>query len=149
MSQQTSSLDAFLAPPAGAGLHAVAPTRILETVIVRFLARVIHADSHIDPAEVQLLTDIGTQLGLGGDEAKRILDDELRQQSDVKRLATQLPDRIQRREVYAMGCLVAFADGGVPDSEKKILDDFAGAADISRDDAAEILDAIVEASRSK
>lgn len=146
MTGTQKNLDELLAPPA-AGAAQLGPTRFMETVMLRFLARVIHADGHIDDAEVKMLSEIAVQLGMRDDEARRVLDDELHRQSDVVRLASQIPDRIRQREVYAMGCLVGYADGDVHDREKQVLADFARGAQIPEADALEILEVVVEAAR--
>ncbi len=143
-----SDLEKLVAPPSASGAFALAPSRILETIVIRFLARVVHADGHIDPKEVSMMSEIAQQLGMGVEEAKKILDDELTRKSDVAKLATQIPDRIRQREVYAMGCLIGYADGGIDDSEKRVLGEYARGAAIPERDATEILDAIVEAAKS-
>ena len=102
-------MDVLGPPPAS--IDAAIPTRVLETVLIRFLARVVHADGTIHPNELSSLVDIAIKLQLGGDEARRILDDELARKSDVATLAAQLPDEQSRREAYAMGCVIGFSDG--------------------------------------
>jgi uncharacterized membrane protein YebE (DUF533 family) len=144
-----TTLDQMMAPPSiDAAMH-MAPSRIFESLVLRFLARVIHADGHIDPREAAMLTDIATQLGMSGAEAKGILDDELSRKSDCAVLAAQIPDRIRQREVYAMGCLVGVADGSVGKVEQTVLAEFARGAAIPEKDAVEILDAVVVAAKAQ
>jgi uncharacterized membrane protein YebE (DUF533 family) len=145
MSEPNLSLDAFLTPPPLEAALAMAPSRVLETIILRFLARIINADGTIDPKELTMLVDISIQLGLEGPEAHRILDDEMERRSDAGALAAQIPDPVQQREVYAMGCLMGVSDGAVASSEQKVLADFARGANIPARDAGEILDAVIAA----
>src|SRR5262249_53059652 len=49
-------------------LEGAAPTLIVETVVLRFLARVIHADGVVDPREVKLLLDVAAGLEMGEEE---------------------------------------------------------------------------------
>jgi len=149
MSEQTSSLADMFAPPGDGAAPALAPTKVFETIILRFLARIIHADGHIDPKEMSMLVDISIQLGFAGTEAHRILDDELERNSDAAALAAQIPDTIQRREIYAMGCLIGMSDGSVGDTEKAVLADFARGGEIPAKDAGEILEAVVAATSGK
>jgi uncharacterized membrane protein YebE (DUF533 family) len=144
---EQKSLSDLMAPPAVSGALPAPPTRIFESIVLRFLARVIHADGHIDPKESAMLTDIAVQLGMGADEAKRILDDELTRKSDCAVLAAQISDRIRQREVYAMGCLVGASDGHVGSIEQTVLAEFARGASISDADATEILEAVVVATK--
>jgi uncharacterized membrane protein YebE (DUF533 family) len=145
MSEPNLSLDAFLTPPSLDAALAMAPSRVLETIILRFLARIINADGTIDPKELTMLVDISIQLGLEGPEAHRILDDEMERKSDAAQLAAQIPDSVQRREVYAMGCLMGVSDGAVAASEQQVLADFARGAHIPEKDAGDILDAVIAA----
>lgn len=145
--QNANALDDLLGPPP-ADPAAFAPTKILETIVMRFLARVIHADGQIDPKELSMLVEVAIKLGLGGDEARRILDDELTRKSNCAVLAAQIPDEARRREVYAMGCLVGAADGSVGDVERAVLAEFAQGAQLPDQDAREILDAVIEAALS-
>jgi len=138
--------DLFGAPPAEADEQA-APSKVLETVLLRFLARIIHADGVVDAKEVTTLIGIAGELEVPGIEAQRILDDEFSRQSDVAQLAQQMPDPDERKEVYAMGCLMGCADGEMDDTEKAILDKFAKAAGISDADAQEIFDNVLEAAK--
>jgi uncharacterized membrane protein YebE (DUF533 family) len=124
---------------------AMAPSRVLETIILRFLARIINADGTIDPKELSMLVDISIQLGLEGPEAHRILDDEMTRKSDAAQLATQIPDPVQQREVYAMGCLMGVSDGSVASQEQEVLAAFARGAGIPAKDAGDILDAVIAA----
>ena len=80
--------DLFGAPPDEAD-EAAAPTKVLETVLLRFLARIIHADGEVDAKEVTTLIGIAGELEVPGVEAQRILDDEFSRQSDVAQLAQQ------------------------------------------------------------
>jgi uncharacterized membrane protein YebE (DUF533 family) len=145
MSEPNLSLDALLAPPPIEAAMALAPSRVLETIILRFLARIINADGTIDPKELSMLVDISLQLGLEGPEAHKILDDEMTRRSDAAQLAAQIPDPVQQREVYAMGCLMGVSDGSVPVSEQKVLAEFARGANIPDKDAGDILDAVIAA----
>jgi uncharacterized membrane protein YebE (DUF533 family) len=145
MSEPNLSLDALLAPPSLEAAMALAPSRVLETIILRFLARIINADGTIDPKELSMLVDISIQLGLEGPEAHRILDDEMTRKSDAAQLAAQIPDPVQQREVYAMGCLMGVSDGSVAKSEQQVLADFARGANIPAKDAGDILDAVIAA----
>jgi uncharacterized membrane protein YebE (DUF533 family) len=120
-------------------LSGAAPTRILETVVLRFLARVVHADGIIHPKEVEMLLHVAATMELGEDEARRILDDEIARQSDPFQLACQLPEPLHRRSVYALGCMMAMSEGELAPAEKVILDAFARGAGIDEDDAAAIL----------
>ncbi|HTM21978.1 MAG TPA: hypothetical protein VL172_15760, partial [Kofleriaceae bacterium] len=99
MATDDAILDALGPPPDS--LEAAIPSRVLETILIRFLARVVHADGTIHPKELSALVDIAIKLEMGGDEARRILDDELARKSDVATLAAQLPDEQSRREAYA------------------------------------------------
>jgi uncharacterized membrane protein YebE (DUF533 family) len=145
MSEPNLSLDALLAPPSLEDAMHLAPTRVLETIILRFLARIINADGTIDPKELAMLVDISIQLGLEGPEAHRILDDEMNTKSDAAQLASQIPDATQQREVYAMGCLMGVSDGSVAAAEQEVLAAFARGAGIPDKDAGEILDAVIAA----
>src|SRR6185369_11548786 len=62
MSEPNLSLDALLTPPPIESAMAMAPSRVLETIILRFLARIINADGTIDPKELSMLVDISIQL---------------------------------------------------------------------------------------
>ncbi len=115
--------------------------------MLRFLARIIHADGEVDPKEVTTLVGIAGELDVPGAEAQRILDDEFSRQSDVAQLAQQIPDPDERKEAYAMGCLMGCADGHMDDTEKAILDKFASGAGISDADAKEIYDNVLEATQ--
>jgi uncharacterized membrane protein YebE (DUF533 family) len=145
----SDQLNQMFAPPDAATLAGLAPSHIFENIVIRFLARVIHADGTIDPKEMSMLVDISIQLGLGGPEAHRILDDELGRKSDVGILAQQIADTVQRREVYAMGCLMGMSDGSVGDTEKTVLAEYARGGGIPEKDAAEILEAVVAATSRK
>jgi uncharacterized membrane protein YebE (DUF533 family) len=145
MSEPNLSLDALLTPPPLESAMAMAPSRVLETIILRFLARIINADGTIDPKELSMLVDISLQLGLEGPEAHRILDDEMTRKSDASQLAAQIPDPVQQREVYAMGCLMGVSDGSVATQEQEVLADFARGANIPAKDAGDILDAVIAA----
>lgn len=138
--------DLFGAPPAEAD-EMVAPTKVLETVLLRFLARIIHADGAVDPKELTTLIGIAGELDVPGVEAQRILDDEFSGQSDVAKLAQQIPDEDERKEIYAMGCLMGCADGHMDDTEKQILDKFAKGGGISDADAQEIFNSVLEAAK--
>ncbi len=151
MSDDTSStdtpteLDSVLGPPPADLDDAAAPTRVMESVLLRFLARVIHADGEVHPKELSMLTELAINLDFPGDEARRILDDEFDQGSDVATLARQLPDTERRRESYAMGCLMGASDGSVADPEREVLAEFARGAEIPDDVALGILDAVIAA----
>jgi len=88
-------------------------------------------------------------MGLDGTEAQHILDDELARKSDCAALAGQLADPTQRREIYAMGCLMGATDGAVAEAERGVLAEFARGAGMEAKDATEILDAIIVASNKK
>jgi uncharacterized membrane protein YebE (DUF533 family) len=111
----------------------------METVVLRFLACVIHADGVVDPREVKLLLDVAAGMELGEDEARRILEDELNRVSDAEALASQISDPDERLTVYSLGCAMAYAEGRLGDEEKAILDAFARGAHIDATAAAEIL----------
>jgi uncharacterized membrane protein YebE (DUF533 family) len=145
MSDNAQSLADLLAPPPLAA--APAPVKIFETIVLRFLARVIHADGTIDPKELSMLTSVATQMGLDEPDARRVLADELERKSDCAVLAAQISDRTQQREVFAMGCLVGVSDGHVGATEQAVLGEFARGAQIPESDAQAILDAVVVASR--
>ncbi len=149
MSEPNLSLDALLAPPPLDQAMNNAPKRVLETIILRFLARIITADGTIDPKELSMLVDISIQLGMEGPEAHRILDDEVAKKSDCAQLAAQIVDPVQQREVYAMGCLMGVSDGSVAEAEQAALADFARGANITEKDAGDILDAVIAAKSSK
>jgi len=136
--------DLFGAPPTEAD-ESAAPSRVLETVMLRFLARIIHADGEVDPKEVTTLVGIAGELDVPGVEAKQILDDEFSRQSDVAQLARQIPDEDERKEAYAMGCLMGCADGHMDDTERAVLKQFADAAGISEAEQKEILDDVYAA----
>lgn len=138
--------DLFGAPPAQAD-DAAAPSRVLETILLRFLARIIHADGHVDAKELTTLIGIAGELEVPGIEAQRILDDEFNRKSDVTQLAQQIPDEDDRKEAYAMGCLMSCADGSLDDTERAILDKFAKAAGIADAIAEEILSNVLEATQ--
>ena len=141
------SLDQLLAPPPADGAPAPVPQRILETIVLRFLARVIHADGVIHAAELTNLVGVAASLQMSGDEARRVLDDELNRKSDCAVLAAQIPDRHRRREVYALGCLMGAADGAVADEERAVLAEFARGAVIPDADAQAILDEVLKVTR--
>ncbi len=122
--------DALGPPPKVVDTDRAAPSKVLETILLRFLARVIHADGEVHPQELGMLVEIAVKLKLEEDEAKRILEDELRRESDCAALAAQLPDEPRRREAYAMGCLMCIADGDVHENERRVLADFARGARI-------------------
>jgi len=129
-------------------LDGAAPSLIVETTVLRFLARVIHADGVVDPREVKLLLDVAAGLEMGEEEARRILEDELNQVSDPATLAQQIPDADERLTVYALGCTMAFVEGAAGREEKGILSAFARGAGIAADAAEEVmLDAAREAGR--
>ena len=138
--------DLFGDPPAEAD-DVAAPSKVLETVLLRFLARIIHADGEVDPKEVTTLIGIAGELDVPGVEAQRILDDEFSRQSDVAQLAKQIPDEDERKEIYAMGCLMGCADGHMDETEIAVLDKFAKAAGIGDADATEIFDSVLAAAR--
>jgi uncharacterized membrane protein YebE (DUF533 family) len=146
MATDDAILD-ILGPPPG-DVAATIPSKVLETILIRFLARVVHADGTIHPKELSSLVDIAIKLELGGDEARRILDDELAKKSDVATLAAQLPDEQSRREAYAMGCVIGFSDGSVGDTERTVLAEFARGAGIAPDDAERVLGKIIEAMKA-
>jgi uncharacterized membrane protein YebE (DUF533 family) len=136
-----------LVPPPS--LEGAAPTLIMETVVLRFLARVIHADGVVDPREVKLLLDVAAGLEMGEEEARRILEDELNRVSDASALARQIPDPDERLTVYSLGCAMAYAEGHLGDEEKAILSAFARGAGIDAIAASEILaDAAREAAHA-
>ena len=142
------SLDDLVgAPPAELPPLGV-PSRILETIALRFLARVIHADGVIHPAEVSKLVGVATSLGMSGAEAQRILEDEFSRQSDCAVLAAQIPDVPSRRQVFALGCLMGAADGGLDPTEKAVLDAYQRGAGIPDQDAREILDEVLKATQA-
>jgi hypothetical protein len=124
------------------------PSKILETVALRFLARVIHADASVNPKELETLLNVATTIEMGEDEARRILEDEFSRKSDCEVLARQIPDEDQRRQIYALGCLVALSEGEVADQERTLLADFARGAEIPPADAMEILDEVLLAART-
>ncbi len=130
-------MTARLDPPAS--LDGAAPTLIMETVVLRFLARVIHADGVVDPREVKILLDVAAGLEMGEEEARRILADELHRTSDAAALARQIPDADERLTVYSLGCAMAYAEGTLGDEEQAILDAFARGAGIDATAASEIL----------
>jgi uncharacterized membrane protein YebE (DUF533 family) len=143
MSEPKPALDAMLAPPTLEDALRMAPSRVLETIILRFLARIINADGTIAPKELSMLVDISIELGLAGHEARQILDDEMTRKSDAASLAAQITDPVQQREVYAMGCLMGVSDGAVAAEEQEVLAAFARGAGIPDKDANEILDAVI------
>ena len=151
MSEDTSAsadqaqLDSVLGPPPADFDGNAAPTKVMENILLRFLARVIHADGEIHAKELSMLTELAINLDFPGDEARRILDDELERGSDVAELARQLPDEERRRESYAMGCLMGASDGSMAEPERKVLADFARGAEIPEADAQGILDAVIAA----
>jgi len=148
----TADNDALGPPTDDYDRAAAAPSRVLETILLRFLARVIHADGEVHPQELSMLVEIAEKLRLGGDEARRILEDELSRESDCAALAAQLPDEPRRREAYAMGCLMSIADGDVHDNERKILADFARGAEIPVERAKalfERLEEVAEGAKAK
>jgi uncharacterized membrane protein YebE (DUF533 family) len=124
-------------PPEDAG--DAAPSRVIETVVLRFLARVLHADGVIDPREVELLNKVARTMELGDEEARRILDDELATRSDPAALARQLVEPLHRRSVYALGCMMAASEGHVAEVEGEVLAAFARGAEIPDAEADEIL----------
>ena len=138
-------LDSILGPPPADFDGAAAPTKVMENILLRFLARVIHADGEVHAKELSMLLELAINLEVPGDEARRILDDEFDSKSDVAELARQLPDETRRRESYAMGCLMGASDGTVADAERGVLADFARGAEIPEEDAQGILDAVIAA----
>lgn len=141
----TAAILDILGPPPAEPDAAAAPSRVLETILLRVLARVIHADGTIHPKELSALVQIAVELGLGGEEARKILDDELEQKSDVAVLAAQLPDEQHRREAYAMACVMCCSDGEAADIEREVLHQFADGAGMTRDDADRVLATLTEA----
>jgi uncharacterized tellurite resistance protein B-like protein len=135
----------ILGPPPAEPDAAAAPTLVLETILLRVLARVIHADGTIHPKEMSALVQIAVELGLGGEEARKILDDELNQKSDVGVLAAQLPDEQHRREAYAMACVMCCADGEAAEIERAVLHQFADGAGMTREDADNVLATLTDA----
>jgi uncharacterized membrane protein YebE (DUF533 family) len=121
-------------------LDGAAPSLIRETTVLRFLARVIHADGVADPKEIKLLLDVAAGLEMGEEEARRILEDELNRMSDPATLAQQIPDADERLTVYALGCTMAHVEGALGEEEKGILSAFARGAGIGADAAAELLE---------
>ncbi len=144
---QNVTLEDLTRPPADAAPIKV-PSHILETIALRFLARVIHADGVVDPREVTRLVEVAMALEMTGEEARRILDDEFSRKSDPAVLAAQVPERVQRRELYAMGCFMGMADGEVADAERDVLAQFARGAEIPPADAQAILDEVIKAARN-
>lgn len=118
------------------------PAQVLAPTVIRFLARVAVADGKVDPAEVDLLVRIAGTMGLDDADARRVLDDELAQQSDAALLAKQLPDPAHLRSVYGLGCMMALAEGGVAPSEQAVLDAFARGAGLTQPEAQTILDEV-------
>ena len=145
--QPSGEVDDVLGPPPEQFDPAAIPTKILETVLLRFLARVIHADGEIHPKEMTMLMEVALKLELNGAEARQILDDEFSKNSDCEQLAAQIPDRERRREAYAMGCLMCCADGDADDRERDVLNAFAKGAEIPEEDAASIFDEVLKASK--
>jgi uncharacterized tellurite resistance protein B-like protein len=147
MSDETASgdegqkLEDVLGPPPDNFEAAAMPTKVLENVLLRFLARIIHADGEVHPKEMSMLLEVAIKLDMPGDEARRILDDEFSRKSDAKELAAQLPET-HRREAYAMGCAMAAADGDAAEVERGVLMEFAAGAEIPEEDATRILDKI-------
>lgn len=135
------NLADVLGPPPENFEAAAMPTKVLENVLLRFLARIIHADGDVHPKEMTMLLEVAIKLDMPGDEARRILDDEFSRKSDAAELAAQLPDS-HRREAYAMGCAMAAADGDEDPSEREVLLNFAKGAEIPEEDAVRILDKI-------
>lgn len=144
----TPTLDDLLAPPPLDAALAMAPAKFYETIVLRFLARIINADGTIDPKELSMLVDVAIQLGVDGTQARRILDDEMAQKSDPAVLAAQIGDPVRQREVYAMGCLMGVTDGSVAPAEAVVLADFARGAEIPDGDAGDILAAVLAATKS-
>lgn len=138
--------DLFGAPPAETD-ETAAPSRVLETVLLRFLARIIHADGEVDPKEVTTLIGIAGELEVPGSEAQRILDDEFSRQSDVAQLAQQIPDEDDRIEAYAMGCLMGCADGHMDETEIAVLSKFGNAAGIPEAEQKQIYEQVLAAAQ--
>lgn len=116
-----------------------------ETVLLRFLARVVHAGGEVQPEERAALLEIASQLGVDGGEAAGILDDEAARASDVAELAGRLPDGETRTEAFGLGCVISCAAGPAGDAERALLLAFARGAEIPPQDAERILDQLVDA----
>ena len=93
MATDDAILD-ILGPPPG-DVAATIPTRVLETILIRFLARVVHADGTIHPKELSSLVDIAIKLQLGGDEARRILPPAFRTIAKIVQLNYFTVDEIE------------------------------------------------------
>ncbi len=136
--------DLLGAPPDD--LAGAAPVGVLEVVVLRFLARVVHADGHIDPRELELLLSVAETMALDGHEARLILEDELARRSDAAALARQIADPVYQRRVFALGCLMAISEGHLDSAERDVLDAFARGAELSPEAAKEILDEVAKSS---
>ncbi len=137
--------DALGAPPDDLG--GVAPSRIVETLVLRFLACVVHADRVVHPNEVALLLRVAATMEMPDREARRILDDELATRSDPELLARQIAEPDHRRSIYALGCTMALSEGELADSEREVLRAFARGAEIAPAEAEAILAGRVAATK--
>ena len=116
-----------------------AEKRTVESVVLRFLARVMIADGTIDRREVELLVQVAGTMHIDEDLARRIVDEEATTPSDPEALAREIAEPMHLRSVYALGCLMAFAEEQIAPSEAAVLAAFARGAGIGDDEAAEIL----------
>lgn len=112
----------------------------VETVVLRFLTRVMCADAAIDAREVELLVTVAGTLNVDADEARRIVDEESLEPSDPEVLAREIAEPAHLRSLYALGCTMALAEGSVAAAEAGVLAAFARGAGIGDDEADEILE---------
>jgi uncharacterized membrane protein YebE (DUF533 family) len=126
-------LAAVLGAPDSAA-HPPAPSRVPETLLLRFLARIAEADGKVHPSELAVLVQAAEGIGVPENEARRILEDELHTKSDCRRLAVELGTQKRRLSAYAAGALMASADGAIDPTEQAVLDEFAAGAGLSTKD---------------
>src|SRR5262249_29385637 len=89
-------------------LEGSAPTLIVETVVLRCLAGVTHAEGGVAHGEVTPRLEVAAGVERGEEEARRILEDELNRRSDVAALARQIPDPDERMTVFSLGCAMVY-----------------------------------------
>jgi branched-subunit amino acid aminotransferase/4-amino-4-deoxychorismate lyase len=130
MVRERQTLDELLVPESGE--HA--------RVLARFLARVMWAKAAGWPLHTHRLHRIATMLDLPVDDVREAaLEEQEAKRADCAVLAAQIDGPRERREAYAVGCVLA-ADGGLGDDERTVLSEFATGAGIGPGEARAILD---------